>query len=125
MFNIKNLRVKDREWQGSILKLIQKAKVPVVPIRFFDKNSAFFYLLGLINWRIRLIRMPREIFNKKKHQPRIGVGNIITVEDQQKFPDYKALGRFLQKAVYDMPMPTSFIQRADLNLSHYSESDLK
>jgi len=34
MFNLKLLRVRDREWQEGILKLIQLAKVPVVPIRF-------------------------------------------------------------------------------------------
>jgi len=116
MFFIKNLRVKDREWQESVLKLIQKAKVPVVPIRFFDKNSPLFYFLGVVNWRIRLIRMPYEIFNKSKQYPRIGIGNVITVEEMAKYTDYKSLGNFLREMVYGMPMPETFIPRSELSI---------
>ena len=113
-FSLKDLRVRDREWQISIIKLIQLAKVPIVPIRFFDMNSPLFYFLGLINWRIRLIRMPYELFNKWKQQPRIGIGKIITVEEQEQFKDNRSFGAFLRKTVYDMPKPTSFIFGPDL-----------
>jgi putative hemolysin len=114
MFNLKNLRVRDREWQEGILKLIQLAKVPVVPIRFFDCNSLFFYFLGLISWKIRSIRMPYEIFNKKGQRPRIGIGNIISAEEMAQFPDTKSLGDFLRKAIYEMPKPITFIPKTSL-----------
>jgi putative hemolysin len=114
-FHLGNLSVRDREWQESILKLIQLAKVPVVPIRFFDKNSLLFYFLGLINWRIRLIRLPYEIFNKKKQQPRIGIGKTISVEELSRFTDFKSMGFFLRKSVYDMPKPTSFISKISID----------
>lgn len=116
MFHFRNLRVKDREWQESILKIIQRAKVPVLPIRFFNGNSLFFYFLGVINWRIRLIRMPYELFNKKNHIPHIGIGNLITSEEIAQYGDYKSLGVFLQDAVYNMPKPEKFIPRAILNI---------
>ncbi len=115
-FSIKDFRVRDREWQESVLKLIKMAKVPIVPIRFFDKNSPFFYLLGLINWRIRLLRMPSEVFNKKNQRPRIGIGEIITVEEQEQFNDISSFGFFLRRAVYDMPLPESFTPRGSINL---------
>ena len=89
------------------------AKVPVLPIRFFDKNSFFFYFLGLINWRIRLLRMPQEVFNKKKQFPRIGVGQIITVEEQLKYKSLNEYGTFLRNSIYQMPLPTSFIFKND------------
>ncbi len=110
-FSLKDLRVRDRKWQSGILHLIHSVKVPVLPIRFFDKNSAFFYFLGLINWRVRLLRLPSEVFNKKDQEPRIGIGKIITVEEQGQFYDPEALGLYLRKMVYEMPLPANFIAR--------------
>ncbi|HWS00615.1 MAG TPA: 1-acyl-sn-glycerol-3-phosphate acyltransferase, partial [Prolixibacteraceae bacterium] len=85
-FSIKDWYIRDRAWQKSILGLIQSAKVPIMPIRFFDTNSFLFYFLGLINWRIRLLRMPHELFNKRDHDIRIGIGNLISVEEQEQYP---------------------------------------
>ena len=36
----------DRPWEPGAMKLIQKAKVPVIPIYFHAKNSMFFYQLA-------------------------------------------------------------------------------
>jgi putative hemolysin len=110
-FSIKEHRVRDRKWQTTILNLIRSVKVPIVPIRFFDKNSLLFYFLGLIHWRIRLLRMPRELFNKNGRLQRIGIGKIISVKEQEQFKDSESFGIFLRKAVYEMPMPESFIPR--------------
>jgi putative hemolysin len=107
-FSLKDMRVRDREWQESVLNLIYHAKVPIIPIRFFDQNSTFFYFLGVINWRIRLIRMAHELFNKSKKPHRLGIGDTITVEEQKQFTTVKSLGEFLRKAVYDMPLPGKF-----------------
>lgn len=115
-YSLKAACVRDREWQESILKLIKKAKVPIVPIHFIDMNSPLFYFLGLIYWKIRLMRMPYEIFNKSKHRPRIGIGDIISVEEQEQYADIKSFGTFLRKAVYGMAMPTSYTPRTVLNL---------
>ena len=115
-FSLKELRIRDREWQESILRIIRSVKVPIVPIRFFDINSPFFYFLGIINWKIRLLRMPSELFNKRNQEPRIAIGSIITVKEQEKFTDYRSLGAFLRKAVYEMPEPATYTLRSLLNL---------
>jgi putative hemolysin len=115
-FSIKDFRVRDREWQENIIRLIKIAKVPIVPIRFFDKNSTLFYFLGLINWRIRLMRMPHEIFNKNKQIHRIGIGEIISVEEQNQCLDIHLFGNLLRKAVYNIPKPASFTPRSFLDI---------
>ena len=115
-FSIRDFRIRDRKWQESILHMIHSVKVPVLPIRFFDKNSMFFYFLGLINWRVRILRLPYEVFNKRKQELRLGIGNIISVEEQKQFPDVRSLGTFLRKSVYEMPVPASFIPGKMLNL---------
>lgn len=115
MFRFKDLRVRDREWQETIIRLIQMAKVPVLPIRFFDQNSPFFYFLGIINWRVRSLRMPREVFNKTKQQPRIGIGEFITPDIIAGFETLDDLSHHLRKAVYNMPLPSVFVPREELN----------
>jgi putative hemolysin len=110
-FSLKDMRIRDRKWQTSILHLIKSVKVPVVPVRFFDKNSPFFYFLGVINWRIRALRLPSEVFNKKSQQPRIGVGKTISVEEQEEFKDIGSFGNFLRRSVYEMPVPGKFVPR--------------
>jgi len=108
-FSLKDLRVRDRKWQSSILHIIHRLKVPILPLRFFDKNSSFFYFLGLVNWRVRLLRLPSEVFNKSDRVLRMGVGTIITVREQEGFKSAEELGAFLRKEVYDMPLPKIFL----------------
>jgi putative hemolysin len=108
-FSLRELKVRDRRWQESVLHLIYKAKVPVLPIRFFDINSPFFYFLGLINWRVRQFRLPSEVFNKRDRVQRIGIGEIISPGEQSHYPDFKSLGDLLRKKVYGMPMPEEFV----------------
>ena len=115
-FSLKDLQIRDRNWQKSILHLINSVKVPIQPIRFFDNNSPFFYFLGLIDWRIRSLRMPYELFNKNKQTPHIGIGNIISVEEQEQFIDTESFGNFLRQTIYEMPKPSSFLPRTFLNI---------
>jgi hypothetical protein len=90
-------------------------RVPILPIRFFDGNSLYYYLLGILNWRIRVLRVPSELFNKKDKVTRVGVGKILTVEEQDRFPDTASFGLHLRKMVYEMPLPNSFTPRTDLD----------
>lgn len=114
-FSLKDFRLRDREWQQSILSLIKSVKVPVLPIRFFDRNSVLFYFLGLISWRIRSSRLPYEVFNKDGKKTRLGIGSLISVEEQEKHSDVNSFGAHLRKMVYEMPLPGSFIPRSALN----------
>lgn len=107
-FSLKDMKIRDRRWQDSVLHLIHSARVPVVPVRFFDTNSPFFYFLGLISWKIRTLRMPYELFNKKNREQRVAIGNVISVEEQERFTDYRSLGAYLRKVVYEMPVPEEF-----------------
>lgn len=106
--------VRDREWQSSAIRLIQKMNVPVLPVRFFDKNSYYFYLLGWISWKLRVLRLPKEVLNKVGKQVRIGLGPIISVEKQLEQKSEEAFGQLLRRSVYDMEMPDDFIKRSQV-----------
>lgn len=101
--SLKERCVRDREWQEAVVRLIMKAQVPVIPVRFFDGNSGFYYSLGLIDWRVRLLRLPAEVFNKKGCTMHIGIGPVISVEEQKHFgTDIGAFRAYLRESVYGM-----------------------
>lgn len=95
--------VRDREWQPAIIAFMAKAKVPILPVHFLDKNSMFFYVLGLVDWRVRLLRLPSEVFNKAHRPVRLVLGSLISVEEQQQYLATHTLeeyGHWLRKKVY-------------------------
>lgn len=106
--------VRDREWQSGAVHLIKKLGVPIVPVRFFDGNSAFYYSLGLISWKVRLLRLPSEIFNKNGKRMRIGIGPVTMPDKLKEFDNVGDLTGFLRSLVYDMPMPDKFVRRSEL-----------
>ena len=105
--------ISEREWQDAAIRPIRKAHVPVVLIRFFDYNSWFYYALGLIDYRIRFVRLFHEVYNKKGKHPRVGIGETIPVETLDALSD-EEFKVFLRKSVYDMPLPETFTLRSEL-----------
>ena len=101
-FSFKDFSVRDRDWQASATRLIQKMKVSVVPVHFFDRNSSFFYFLGLVNWKIRTLRLPREVLNKEGKSIRLGIGPVISVEEQCQYAKNEAFGKMLRDSVYNI-----------------------
>ena len=99
--SIKDGCIRDREWQEPVLRLIRKLEVPVVPVHFLDRNSDFYYSLGLIDWRVRLLRLPAEVFNKRGKRTRIAIGEIITPDRMAEFTGPEELGVFLRNKVYN------------------------
>lgn len=109
--------ISDREWQDGVIKFISRAGVPVVPIHFEGRNSMFYYSLGLIDWRVRLLRLPREVLNKYKGNHRVVIGETIPVADLESETSISALKERLRKAVYEMPTAESYILSSELKTS--------
>ena len=98
----KEPRVRDREWQMSIIRFISKAGVPVLPVRFLDGNSRFYYSLGLIDWRLRLLRLPAELLNKSGKTIRLVTGPLISPEKIAEAANLQDLRSFLRASVYSL-----------------------
>lgn len=96
-----HMRLEDRQWQPSIVRLIQQLDVPVVPIFFHGSNSAWFNFLGLVSWQLRTLRLPAEVFRKCGSTLHISVGEPISVEEQKKHQgSVEEFGNFLKKSTY-------------------------
>lgn len=94
-------RLKDREWQPTIIQLIEKLKVPVVPIFFHGSQSWWFNFLGVTCWQLRTLRHPAEVFLKKDATFHITVGEPISVEEQlNHMGSEKEFSDFLRDKTY-------------------------
>ncbi len=94
--------LQDRPWQPSILQIIARAKVPVIPIYFHDGNSWWCDFLGHACWPARSLRLPAEVFRKRGKTLHISIGEPITVEQQTQFKDPEQLGAFLRQKTYEL-----------------------
>ena len=94
----------DREWQPSVLQIIAKAKVPVIPIYFHGNNTWWFNFWGHACWPLRSLLLPRELFHHKKNKEmHISVGEPIMPEKQAEFKgDPAALGKYLREKTYEL-----------------------
>jgi putative hemolysin len=97
------LRLKDREWQPNIIRLIEQLKVPVVPIFFHGSQSWWFNFLGVTAWQLRSLRHPAEVFRKRHKTFHITVGQPISVEEQRKhMGSLEEFGQYLKETTYKL-----------------------
>lgn len=92
----------DRPWQEVIIRLIRQMQVPVIPIYFHCRNSKFCNLLGLIDWRLRTLRLPAELFASYRKKIRVSFGEPISVEEQNKYGTLQELSDFLRAKTYEL-----------------------
>lgn len=94
-------KLRDREWQPSIVRLIAQLGVPVVPIFFHGRNSRWFNFLGMVSWKLRTMRLPAEVFGKRGSTIHISVGEPISVDEiREQNTSAEALGEFLKARTY-------------------------
>ncbi|MDE6049933.1 MAG: 1-acyl-sn-glycerol-3-phosphate acyltransferase [Paramuribaculum sp.] len=93
----------DRPWQPVILQIIQKAKVPVIPIYFHGSNSKYFSFLGHHSIPLRTANLVKELLKKADKPMKVTIGKPVSVEKQEEFgKDYEALGWYLRMQTYDL-----------------------
>ena len=90
----------DKPWEPAAMKLIQKAKVPVIPIYFHGKNSTFFYRLSGLSDVLRTAKLPSEMLSQKKRKIKVRIGNVISAEDLSAHSNLEAFTAFLRRKTY-------------------------
>ncbi|MBP4138019.1 GNAT family N-acyltransferase [Flavobacterium geliluteum] len=97
--------VVDKPWEEGALKLIRKAKVPVVPIYFHAKNSRLFYWLSKIDDTLRTAKLPSELLTQKDRVIKVRIGKPISVNEQNEFETFEDYSEFLRKKTYMLANP--------------------
>jgi len=97
--------VVDKPWEEGALKLIRKAKVPVVPIYFHAKNSRLFYWLSKIDDTLRTAKLPSELLTQRDRVIKVRIGKPISVSEQNEFESFEDYSEFLRKKTYMLANP--------------------
>ena len=95
----------DKAWEPSAMRLVQKAKVPVIPIYFHARNSRLFYRLASISGSLRTAKLPSELFSQDGKTIKVRIGNPISVKDQEEHTDLEDFTNFLRKKTYMLANP--------------------
>ncbi len=106
--------VDDKEWEVSVLKLIKKAKVPVIPIYFHARNSEIFYVLSGIHASLRTASLASEIVKSRHKKVTLRIGLPVSEALQNDCSDITHFGALLRQKTYLLGM--SFENRHILNL---------
>ena len=95
----------DRPWEEGAVKLIQKAKVPVIPIYFHAKNSPLFYILSKLDSNLRTAKLPSELLSQKGRKIKVRIGKPISVADQEEYTNTKDFCEFIRRKTYMLANP--------------------
>lgn len=95
----------DKPWEEGAVRLIKKAKVPVIPIYFHAKNSQLFYILSKISGTLRTAKLPSEVISQKNRVIKVRIGKPISVKDQQQYSDVPSFYEFIRKKTYMLANP--------------------
>ena len=92
--------ITDPQWQFRVIQLLKRAGVPVIPVYFQGKNSRLYHFLGRIHPKLQTVKLPTEMFNKRKRVINIRIGSPIPVREQNEFSDISRYGRYLRTKTY-------------------------
>lgn len=93
--------IEDRKWQPAVIKIINRAKVPVIPIHISGYNSLSFYLSRIFGWQARTLRLCHEFNNKRGKEMVLTFGEPIMPDKIEEFNnDLNKLGDFLRVKTY-------------------------
>ncbi len=90
----------DKPWEKPVMKLIQRAQVPVLPIYFHAKNSALFYRLASIKDLFRTAKLPSEVTSQKYRAIKVRIGHPISVAIQNEQENLEAYTALLRRKTY-------------------------
>lgn len=91
--------VRDKKWEKPVLKLIKKARVPVVPMYFHTKNSKMFYQMAKLHPDLQTLMLPSEMMKKRNHPIRIRIGKPVSVKMMSEEKTPEELGEFLYNKI--------------------------
>lgn len=90
----------DRVWQDSAIRLVQKAKVPVVPMFFRARNSKLFYRMSQLHPDVQTAMLPSEMIRKRTKPIQIRIGKPILPKTQEEYKNVEQFRLFLRRKVY-------------------------
>lgn len=70
--------IKDGRWHGGAFYFAHKLNCPILPIHVRARNSVLFYVISILNKRLGMLLLPRELFKQRSKSITLSVGNCIS-----------------------------------------------
>ena len=90
----------DINWSPQIAKIIQRTKIPVIPVYFDGNNSRKFYFLAKIYSMLGTVRLVREMLNKRNKKIVMKLGKPILPAEIAQYETPEALAAYLKNRSY-------------------------
>ena len=90
----------DIAWSPSIAKIIQKTKVPVIPVYFDGNNSRKFYFWAKIYSMFATVRLVKELLNQRNKKIVMKLGKPILPAEVAQYETPEALAAYLKNRSY-------------------------
>lgn len=95
--------VVDPPWHGTVLRFLQVARAPLVPMHVSGRNGAGFQLAGLVHPSLRTVLLPREVVNKRGAHLTLRIGSPLAGERVAELAADERLEAHLRVQVYSLP----------------------
>lgn len=83
----KQRAIADPEWSPSTARLIRAARAAALPFHIGAANSAAFHVLGAVHPRLRTLRLPFELLNKRGARVQVRIGMPVPWRKLSPFDD--------------------------------------
>ncbi len=101
-FRLRRLRVEDRDWDPANIKLIKKLNLPILPVYIEGRNSIVYQIMNGLHRKLGLLRLPRELLNKRSHSVRVVAGAPFRLTPGQMAEAIPSLAAILKSRVYGL-----------------------
>jgi len=88
----KHWQIADPEWNPAIAGLVRLGRAAALPVHIRAGNSPAFHLLGAVHPRLKTLRLPAELLNKRGSRVEVRVGNAVPFFRLAAFDDGEMIG---------------------------------
>ncbi len=99
-YKLSQRQLHDGEWDSNLIKEVQAAAVPVIPIYIKANQSLVYHLLQRLGPSFQDLKLPSEIRSYRNKPVTIRVGRAIYSKELAKYPELEQFSRFLRQRVY-------------------------
>jgi putative hemolysin len=78
------LCITDPPWSALAARFAMQAQATIVPVHFVGANSLVFQIAGLLHPRMRTVRLPTELFNKRGSTIEVRIGTPVAASELAK-----------------------------------------
>ncbi|MFN8319426.1 MAG: GNAT family N-acyltransferase [Saprospiraceae bacterium] len=110
-------QITDSVWKTSIVKMVQKLGVPVLPVYLHAKNSLIFYMLAGMNPMLKSAAIPGEFLKSRGKSIKVIIGHAIQKELMDKCKNaaevailLKLKTYFLENTIQPSYLPTEKVE---------------